>query len=235
MSPLFEAILDGRYMDAWSLVSPRKTTEGEKDASGNGVMYSGELAMLVAMRGEMTDEIRDWFGETLAECCPQGIGLLQRSPSKTDQIGPDDFYGFAAGCIATDTFDLGRMVLQYGLDHNGSYNTEEPGVWTAKSFLFRQPQLVACLYYAAGKVPPWYLRLAAAASIFFSCRSAPVEDLDARRLAFLLIYCTRQSWLCSLAAVGWYKRLERDYGTLGMAQVAIRYYEEGHPFAEYWP
>jgi hypothetical protein len=233
---LKEEIRDG-YTDANGLVSPHRCSPLEVNPSGNGVMYTGELMMMLALRGEIDFEDDESFVDAMRTCQVEP-GLLKRGPGYRDQEGPDDYYGFAAGCVATDAITLADNVVDYGLANFGSFNNEDPGKWTWKSFLWRQPQLICALYAAADRAPIWIfpLRLYTAAVIATSCMLAPLEDTDARRLSWLLLHTMRRtSLLCRAAGWFWNRRLRKHYGPEGMRAVARVYYEAGHPFAKYWP
>lgn len=225
------------YQDADGLVCNRPCYHTDNNPSGNGVMYLGELMVLLALRKEL--DARDskyfWGVMTRVMLIP---GLIFRSSTNKEQEGPDDYLGFAAGVVATGETFLAEKVLEYGYRHKGSFNNEEPQKWTWKSFLWRQPQLFYALLCAAGKNRFWHLPFAlyTAAIIATSCYNAPLYDQDARRLSFLLIYATsRSSLLCRLASKVWKKRLYKQYGASGLLTVYAGYFGLDHPFTKYFP
>ncbi len=199
--------------------------------------------MLLKKRGELAEDDETEFFHTVLGCMPE-TGLLIRGPGlEHDLEGPDDYYGVAAGCKATDNRELAEWIIEYGWKHWGSFNNVEPGKWTRQSWLWRQPQLMFALYCAAEKRPllwkPWtwwlYPHLWITALIIAtSCMPflAAKTDWDARRLSRLLVFTTADSWLCRAAGWIWKRRLYRDWPG-GMKDVDAAYYQPGHPFAQY--
>ncbi len=225
------------YEDANGLVSPKRCLNSDVNASGNGVCYTGELVTLLALRSELDSRDSAYFFAVMSACM-KVPGLLSRGPLQPDQNSVDDYYGFAAGCVATNNTHLASKVIDYGWANTGSYNNVTPGVWTLKSFLWRQPQLICALYAAARRTPLWIypLRVYTALVIATSCMRAHPLDADARRINWLLIQAMRGSLICRLAAKIWFNRLYVDYPK-GMQDVALMYYEQDpeHPFIKYFP
>lgn len=238
------------YIDGNGLVAPSKTS-GVGSGSDNGPMFTAEFLCLLEQNGEMTPTLAANYMLKFASCF-QIDGLLQRTPGVDNrQEGPDDYVGLAAGLCVINRWiqlpfhqTLATSVLLYGLKHFGCFNNERPGKFSLAAFLWRQPQLIGAFLAAASK-PTWLSKaafkiigqpffLCAAISIAVSCRGTPVSDTDARRLSWLLIQSTAPaSWMCRWAAKGWYERLYNDFER-GMKDVAVVYYQAGHPFSKYW-
>lgn len=235
--------IEDNYLDSNGLVAPARCPPGAHNPSGNGICYTGEYMVLLRLLGEMDARLETDFFHSISNCFVEP-GLLERGILWTgEQESVDDYYGFAAGCVATDHPELAEMVVDYGWAHFGSFNDRTPGKWTLVSWLWRQPQLVFALYAAAGRAPKWYnpltwwlypLEVYTAAIIATSCTRADARDWDARRLSWLLIHTVSPvSLLCRLASSSWYSRLFRTYPR-GMKDVAGGYYQPGHPFIEHW-
>lgn len=226
------------YEDADGLVSPKRCLSSAINASGNGVCYIGELVTLLKLRGELDFRDETYFHVCMLNCM-RTPGLLTRGPHHPDQNSVDDYYGFAAGCVATGFSGLANYAIEHGWKYYGAFNNVNPGTWTWKSFLWRQPQLVCALYAAAHRAPIWVypLRVYTALVIATSCMRASPLDADARRLTWLLIQTMHSSsFICRLAAKLWFRRLYNDYPK-GMQDVALMYYEQEpeHPFIKYFP
>lgn len=228
------------YMDADGLVAPFPINTAERNVCGNGTMFLGELAVLLALRGEASSQTRIHFGQRCGTCVclvPGHTGMPCRSPlNTTEQDSPDNMLGIAAGCIATGQSWIAQDILKYGYKHWGSFNNENPGKWTTVSFLWRQPQLLCALKIAVGNKPNLFLRIVAAGSLLVSCRKVPAGETDPYRLAWLLWYCTKDDALCRWASKFWWKRLYKAYPD-GMMGVRAIYYHglngEPHPFTKY--
>lgn len=236
------------YIDGAGLIAPsRQTQPATSRGSDNGPCFTAEYLIMCSRLG-----IRQQYKtrNRLWSCVRDGI-LYRTTPRmekpEPDQEGPDDYYAFAAFCREDEWKYYPRSILWSLFLGKGFLNNEVPGTpwrrdmkrvnWDA--FLIRQPQLVAALIAAARL--PWYLDIfatplyaIAALVIATSCMNAPNSDTDARRLSWHLVQATSPaSWLCKMASKLWYKRLYRDYPN-GMKEVAERYYQPEHPFAEYW-
>lgn len=226
--------IEVNYIDAYGLVSPHPCAKTDH-ASNNGVMYASEYYAILALSRKLALQDCEDF-ETKMSACLVKPGLLKRSPDNTrDQEAPDDYYGYLAGCHFTGNTHLALDVLHHGWANFGSFDNVNPGKFSFKTMLWRQPQLMAMTYAAADKRVPVLLAIIAAAVIATSCSKRPPSDTDGRRLSWLLLSVMREkSWLCKQASKIWMKRLYKDYNGRGMKAVAELYYGKDHPFSKYW-
>jgi len=239
-------------IDAHTLPVPKPVDWGD-----NGTMFYGEsICILVSLLDDPKDKQKYlWrFTETLA---PYFIvpGLLRRRRDSDDVDGPDNMLGVLAASRMLGEPHLARYIFWYGIEHLGFFNQPNPGNFTMphkvpevnwEAFLWRQPQLIAAAL-SAGRFP-WILRFlftpvyfyAALVILYSGLRRKPNnEDMDSRRLAWLLIQCVKDtSILCLLASKVWYHGLRKDFPLekwgQSMRGVASQYYEAGHPFIKYW-
>ena len=165
------------FTDADGLVSPYNLERpGEtSNASGNGVLYTGELMALLNRHGELNTVENILFRLAMLKCMPVERGLLHRSPTHPDQQGPDDYVGFFVGCHVTGNSDLVQSVIDYGWKHYGFFNNANPGSFYHKdgrfnssAFLIRQVPLVGLAYSAAGK-PKRFLNFITAIATATGC------------------------------------------------------------------
>lgn len=222
------------YIDCEGMISPSIPQPGIP-GSNNGLMYTSEYIIMLMRNDEANQDDVSYYRNKLELFCKEP-GLLGRHPHGAgDQEGPDDYLGVAAALIELGTEideKMAMSVIKYGFKHIGIMNNVCPGKFSWSSFLGRQLQLPAAYFNAAG-FPILVLNTYCAFSILLSCWRVPTNNCDARRLGWLLIQCTRKSFICRMAAKVWYKRLYNDYPT-GMKGVAAQYYVPGHPFAKYW-
>lgn len=231
------------YTDADGLVAPRLVNPGETNASGNGVLYLGEYMAILSRIGELTMSDKIKFHDIITSCMPVSRGLLHRSPTHEGQEGPDDYVGLLVGCAITKNVQIAQWVIDFGWKHYGFFNNEVPGTFKRKdgsfnwsAFLVRQPQLIALAYWAAGRQPILPLRIYTAFSIALAGRGKPVGDTDSRTLAWMLCQvAASKSWICSIAAKIFEKRLKKDYPVSGMKGASQIYFGADHPFSKYWP
>jgi hypothetical protein len=230
------------YSDKYGFVSPQPTTHEDYPSSYNGVMYTSEFIVILVKLGLLTEVDRRWFMAQIGNCT--SYETLNRTISWHDapggQEGPDDYYGLMNACKHIGDESFPKRFLASLLSDLGCLNNVNPGQFTFKSFLARQPQLVAAMVAAAypkATIKDKLLRLLAfplflysAIIIATSCIRAPRQDTDARRLSWHLIQTVSPvSALCRLASKLWYKRLYKTYPN-GMKEVASLYYSLGHPF-----
>ena len=233
------------YIDGNGLVAPHLT--GPIKGSDNGVMFTSEYYVMLQKLGQLVSQDLSDFQAKIGQCItPEG--MLSRVPmGQIDgQEGPDDYVGVLNGCKQLGNTKIPRTLLWATVKYLGFLNNDSPGTKDAKSFLIRQPQLVAAMVAAA--FPSLWNPLhfacrllalpfftAAAISIFVSCINAPPSDSDARRLSWhLLQTVVPVSIMCKLASLFWWHRVYSVYGSFGMKGVAARYYESGHPFIKWW-
>lgn len=234
------------YIDVNGLVSPHPT-DPTKTASDNGPMYTAEYLVMLSKLDQGGD-----FPAYVAilNCMYDSMELLSRWPSSAQpQIleSVDDYYAVLNLCMNYKESSLPRTFLKSVIRYKGALNNVEPGTWTWKSFLVRQPQLLASMVSAA--YPSMYnpfhylLRilalpfyLVAAINILIAGIGAPHGQADPWRLSWHLLQATAPvSLMCWLASKFWYWRLYKAYPD-GMKGVAYFYYlpQGGHPFSRWW-
>ncbi len=239
----FRSEMEEGYQDSINLVAPAKCPPSAHNPSGNGICYTGEYMMILHKREEMDDQLASDFFHSMNACMVEP-GLLERGPVYTGEAeSVDDYYGFAAGCVATDHEELAEMVIDWGWTHLGSFNDKDPGKWTFRSWLWRQPQLVFALYMAAKKGPKWYNPwtwwllphlIWTVGVLYFACAMSVPNNWDHWRLTWLLATATEGNWLCRMAAKKWYSRLYKAWPGGMQHLAAAGYYQAGHPFSKYW-
>lgn len=236
--------IEENYQDSVGLVAPAKCPPNAHNPSGNGICYLGEYMMILHKRHEMDEKLEQDFFHSIFNCMVEE-GLLERGPLYTGEAeSVDDYYGLAAGCVATDHAELAEAVIDRGWKHWGSFNDKYPNNWTWDSWLWRQPQLMIALYIAAKRGPSWYKpwtwwllpHLAWTVLVLaFACSMSAANNWDHWRLTWLLATATEGNWLCKMAAKPWYSRLHKVWGPEGMKSMAsVGYYQSGHPFGKYW-
>lgn len=231
------------YLDPNGLVTvnPYKTPD---DSTGNGVLYLSEFVTICELTGEIdiVDDLDSDYHAAIQRCMPVAYGLLHRSPTHQDQIGPDDYIGMFVGAWATRKPYLAEATITYALSHFGFLNNEVPGTYRKRdgrfnwsAFLVRQPQLIAAAYWAADKKAPIFTTLWTAATIALAGFRTDLGNTDSRILAWMLSRMAREkSWLCKKATKVFERRLLRDYEN-GMKDIFTKYFNKEHPLAKYVP
>lgn len=243
--------IEAQYIDGNGLVTPNPVSKDVIQGSDNGPMYTSEYyAMLYKNKQYCMADLTEFLGVIIP--CTY-TGLLNRIPRYSNppstQTGPDDYYGVLSACKCLGITSIPLRFLSAVWRYKGALNNVNPGQWTLRSFLVRQPQLLAAMLSAAyprmDSVRDWVVRIlafpffvAAAVVIATSCIGESKDSTDPRRLSWHLIQATAPvSLLCRIASILWYKRLYSVYPN-GMKDVAAIYYHgdgvQSHPFARYW-
>ena len=238
------------YIDANGMLAPNPQPQPPTGkGSDNAPMFTAEYYDMLQKSNQLTDQDKLDFAQKINQCIwPQGI--LCRAPTNQpdSQEEVDDYYGALSGCKLVGNTDIPRKFLQAMckyLTFMDSTNPGKLGNWNA--FMFRQPQLLACMVSAGfpSFLNPlhWLVRiltfpfyLYAAVVIALSCIGTDIGNTDARRLAWHLIQAVAPtSLLCCLASKIWYNRLYSYYPN-GMNDVASIYYspKNTNPYAKYW-
>jgi hypothetical protein len=223
--------IEANFLDQDALVSPNPCSPTTRNASNNGLIYSGEYQVLLSLLGQYSNT-SSYI--TSLEACYAVPGCLRRSPiNNTDYESPDDYYGVIAGLYFTRSKSQAKLILKYGLSHWGSFNNITPGCFSWTTMIWRQPQLLAMNLWAAG-YSITLLNAFSALVIAFSCLGCKKTDgCDPWRLTWLLVQCGRRnSWFCRVASKIWYRRLNKTWG--GMGNIYAEYYKglpgQEHPF-----
>ena len=226
--------IQNNFLDADGLVSSHPCLPTDVNATNNGLCYSGEYLMLLALLKQVDTQDLAWFNATLSRC-EVAPGCFTRSTHNTnDYEAPDDYYGLTAG-IYFNKLTQYKTILKYGFTHLGSYNNLQVGKLGFKVFLFIQPQLVAMMYWASGRQAPLPLRLYTAFIILISqlFTKSKAEGTDQWRLSYLLVKVSSENcFTCRMLSKLWWSRLHKVWGS--MANIAATYYQglnsQPHPF-----
>lgn len=245
-----------KYIDADGLVSPTPTFEGQRYASGNGVLYTSEYMLKLAFQpiseetlhnalempimGDLTYGDAKVYTDTIRRCMDVP-GLLNRAPGHPDQEGPDDYVGLGAGlavCGTTEARNIAKDVLAYGRKHLGYFkNSPRLPRFSLKPLIWRQVQLITHFKYAAGEVPNAFLRIIWSVVVALGGKNKPAHDSDSFILTDLLIM-TR---LLSAIPLSWYekkaielfnKRVVEVHGDKGLNGAYAAHFGE-HPLSRY--
>lgn len=201
--------------------------------SQNGLRWTSEYMMLLKRYGELTDADIDSY-RNMVKLCMVEPGLLSRFPGSGEQEGPDDYYALLAACYFLGIKDIPKLILNYGRTNNYIYNNVSPGKFTGSAFLGRQLPLVACMHYAAGETPNFFLRCALKVSLWLSSRSSGKKNQDAKALGYfqMLIATTMPEYAGVIKT--WWESLYAEF-TGGMQEVLKKYFAyDEYPTVVYW-
>lgn len=197
--------------------------------SGNGVLYTAIAVLLLkanqcvsASESANKSKIINSYVDSIYKCFIEP-GLLSRGAGSYDQEGPDDYIG----ACTLPTFAV--AILKYGKSHWFNYNNVNPGKITKSSFMLRQPQLIAHMYYGAYRRPNIFLRLYWSLAVIYAALTTNKTDQDGWMLTWLLVYNNYNS----LAAKIWRYRVNKVFGNQGLKN--LNYLNNGdHPITKWW-
>ena len=132
---------------------------GNGDTSGNGLRYTSEYLLGLALRG-LRDSSDDYNYFPTIDSCQLEHGLFSRSPDKlTDQQGPDDYIAIISMSVwLRQKYHI--WIYQYALKNNWIFLNARANEKTLKSAWFgRMQQFVAHLKYANNVIPDMKQRL----------------------------------------------------------------------------
>ena len=236
------------YWDGNGLLAPNTVGPGTLIGSGNGVMYASEFYIMLKKLNILTNQDLSDYVSKISQCIDKD--LLNRAPvgQDKDQEGPDDYYGVLNCCKQLGITSIPRQFLWAVIKYKGALNNTNPGQWSWRSFLIRQPQLLASMIAASfpSYSNPLHICIRFIAAPLFlisaiilatSCIGVEIGDTDSRRLSWHLWQCTQGiSPLCWLAGRLWLNRLYADYGPEPMRKVAGIYYQPhpDNPYSKWW-
>ena len=216
-----------QYEDKHGLIQPRVG-----HGSFNGLLYTG-IAVVLLKRHGYADVALKYIYAMMKCQTSEHAGLYHRTPEGAGgQEGPDDYIGI---CAASQ--ELALYVCRYGRRTWWTFNNITQGKFTLKSWLGRQPQLVAHMMYGAGLRPGIFRRFWWAVVIAYSA-FAKKENQDAWMLAWLLITTFEKvespSRLGRLAVRYWDWKMRRNFGPEGLKNLVYLEGNTDHAINRWW-
>jgi hypothetical protein len=206
------------YIDGNRLLAPSAVEHWTIRGSDNGPMFLSEYLIMLNRNETLTSNDISHYTKLIEGCVNQDK-LLQRAPGATDGDSIDDHLGVLAGYAEINTKVPFRLPFA----------------------LYRFPQLIygMVINYGVPSFLTFPLNLISAAIATFSGWNHSItDDMDARRLNWLLIQATkRKSVLMRLAGWIWSKRQAKLFGRPDfMNQVANLYYQPigNNPYGKWW-
>lgn len=209
------------------------------NTSGNGLLYTSYYYTYLDMYGVLTDADRQRWTQIVQACRKDGInGLYNRTPTKTDQEGPDDYYGItmSASPRVTET-QMASDVFQYGQNNyvlavvNWVFNNQNPGQFSFSAWMGRQPQFVAHVEMAVDRLPEMWRRPVWMLTLLLSKTGNPDGNQEIVLNWPLAANVNPKLFGMRMVAKDWKRRVQRNYAN-GMKQVFSTYFNNpSHPLA----
>ena len=227
----FQEYID-RYTDKFGFITGSK----EKKNSQNGVLFTAELMLLLKQKGWLTKEDKELYSKHVRKCFINE--MLYRAPNRLDeQESVDNHLGLALGAMLCDK-SLAAQILEWGRTNKVTkkigpipikvpyvFNNLEPGKWSDKAWIGRQPQVIGALKLAAGEELDAVQQAACVAAITQSIGTRTAEERqkegdihsndDYKILGYILLTildekCGDQKWVKLLKAA-WLVRIKKQF------------------------
>lgn len=217
-----------KYEDKHGLIQP-----GIGIGSYNGLLYTSIAVVLLRKHGQDDAALR--YILNMKKCqSPLDPGLYNRTPEGIGgQEGPDDYIGICAASRA-----LAFQVVDYGRRNLWNFNNVSPGTFSLKSWLGRQPGLVAHMLYGANQLPGAFRRFSWAVGILLSAGAKPTNQ-DIWMLSWLLITAFERidgapSLMGRLAVAWWDRQLLKKFGPEGLKKLVYLEGNTNHAINRWW-
>lgn len=183
----------------------------QNDSTGNGLAITSLALWLANRLGEFRPEASiarvHEFRDEMRACEEDGIpGLFNRSPTKTDQNGWDDYVCILSAC-AKNALNLPNAaeILEHSRAACGFFNNVQPVDFTLQSFLVRYPQFSAHMRFSNALLPNVFYRFLWCAGIFFSAFSTNPTTIILNLL--MIETMDSMSLFCVLTADFWRRKM----------------------------
>jgi hypothetical protein len=215
--------IEANYIDAHGMVNPFPVSRTDIDKTGNGLLYTSFYLLQLGRYAISVDDLTVF--RNLIEKCELGWGLLNRSPTKTEQMDMDDYYGI---CVVDKLKAWETMA--YGQGHYWNFNNANPGKLTWSSWFGRAPWFVAHVKLCAGEELTLINKLALKLRIFVGSFGS---SANGRLLDWLIIQAIGNSSQFKTVVDRWWRGLTKRYPN-GMQGVMEAYFGTSHPLTKYW-
>jgi hypothetical protein len=198
-------------------------------STDNGLLFTATYLHLLMERGESSAGEFCLFWE-LVRSCELEPGLIVRYPGDRGMQAHDDLIGIAAVNPI-----LAREILRYGQRHGYSWNTEEPGRWTLRTFFYRMGGFVPFLK-AQAKDSLSILDKINASAAYLCNFLEPRSETSGRCLLYLMSEALdeRGGSGVRLAIELWRRRMASMYPG-GIQELRSIYFGKDHPLALFSP
>lgn len=220
-----------RYTDEDGLILERPNSSPGPD-TGNGIHNLSVYATILHITGELNADDVFSFSKVIDSCRVNQSenGLYNRGPRKPgDLIGHDDYICLSAAASLINV-RFARDIALYGGSHGWSFNNENPGKWTFKSWQGRRLWLI----------PYWKINGGISACRFSRAilelyiESQKHQEDAGERILQWMICRSMEGRINDLSrAIQVWKRGLFEVFPSGMRSVFSAYYNPAHPFAKY--
>jgi hypothetical protein len=221
------------YRQPDGLISP--DLKPGPDSTGNGLLYFSLYHILLVRLGLSRPSDLDEFESVVRTCyVPGHVGLLRRSPTKTEEQESFDDYVAVMEAARVLNSRVRFEIYQYGFSSqrliNFIYNNLSPEAFSWKAWLGRNPALVAHFRRCLGLTPSMFGFTWHYFSIVFS---SVYNDSSCLQTWLKLQAAKDDSRLMEVEAQIWEWRLER-FWKQGLKSVLEHHLGSEHALARYW-
>ena len=180
------------YTDSDGLVCQKKVNQGERGASGNGLLYTS-IGMINLTRNRWLKESDViYFRDVLLACSvPNYPYLFNRSPVKTDMNSHDDYTGIAAAFYEMGLDFMAASLLKNFIKRSWHCDNETPEKPKLGAYLCRFPAFVNHIYNCANQEAPKFTSTIAELGMRFASYTTKKDDGDGWLLGYLRAFSSK--------------------------------------------
>lgn len=174
--------------DINGLVNPKPVLPISVDETGNGLLYTSMHIIILVLNKWIKKQDAVAFYELYKKCETESYSsILNRSPTKKDQNGWDDYIGVCSAFFFLGNSAIPNRILTDAKKrlftfHNGNKTFKD----FIKSLFFRNPRFIAHLYYCAYQKPPFIIRWLAYLMTYLSAKNTKPDHYEPWNLGYLM-------------------------------------------------
>jgi hypothetical protein len=226
------------YTDEDGLILERPNSSPGPD-TGNGLHGLAVANIIRFKREELTREHVFKYIDTVRSCevkawsqADRTPGLYHRGPRKTGELTAHDDYRMTSACSRVIGAPFAAEIAAYGRVHHWAFDNLSPGRWEPRTWHRRFPGVVPAYLLNAGEAIGELESFGLALGIWLNAWS---RNAGSRILWWATIEAVRgRIGLVDEAIAVWEQSLKSTWYH-GMADVMADYYDDGHPFARFYP
>lgn len=173
--------------DIHGLVNPKPVLPISVDETGNGLLYTSMHIIILVLNKWIKKQDAVEFYELYKKCETESYSsILNRSPTKKDQNGWDDYIGVCAAFFFLGNSSIPSRILADGKKRLFFFTNGKESKDKWKSFFGRNPRFIAHMYYCTYQYPPFLIRIIAYIQTYLSAVYSKPTDYDDWNLGYLM-------------------------------------------------
>lgn len=217
------------YTESDGLILERvKTSDGAE--TGNGIFNLSLVEVIKLRIGESSVPSVVNFCNVIQKCEVEP-GLFYRGPMKKQELEAFDDYVMLCGASYLLNVSFAKEVLSYAQKHTWSFNSLEPGKWTAQTCFGRYPFFIPYVKLSACQPDGLMGECILGTGLIMDSLS---KDADTMLMGWMRVQVLKGRGVADYSVGIWERALLKKFPN-GMQDVASQYYGPAHPITKYIP